>query len=51
VNGVCIIGHGRSTPKAVRNALRVTADLVSCGVIDEIRAELGRLEGGRVASS
>jgi len=51
VNGVCIIGHGRSTPKAVSNALRVTADLVSCGVIDEIRAELGRLEGGRVASS
>jgi len=51
VNGVSIIGHGRSTPKAVMNALRVTADLVSSGVIDEIRAELGRVEGGRVASS
>src|SRR6185503_11430187 len=46
VNGVSIIGHGRSTPKAVMNALRVTADLVSSGVIDEIRAELGRVEGG-----
>ena len=51
VNGVSIIGHGRSTPKAVRNALRVASELSSGGVIDEIRAELGRLEGGRVASS
>ena len=51
VNGVSIIGHGRSTPKAVRNALRIAGELVSGGVIDEIREELGRLEGGRVASS
>jgi phosphate acyltransferase len=51
VNGVAIIGHGRSTPKAVRNALRVAADLSGRGIIDEIREELGRVDGGQLASS
>lgn len=51
VNGVAIVGHGRSSPKAVRNALRVAADLVTRRVIDEIREELARVDGGRVASS
>jgi glycerol-3-phosphate acyltransferase PlsX len=51
VNGVAIIGHGRSTPKAVRNALKIAADLAERGIVEEIRAELGRVNGGKVANS
>ena len=29
VNGICIIGHGASSPKAVRNAIRVAGEFVS----------------------
>jgi len=51
VNGIALIGHGRSDPKAVRNALRTTADLADQGIIQVIRNELERLPGGQVASS
>ena len=36
VNGICIIGHGASTPKAVRNAIKVGAHLVKQKVNSEI---------------
>jgi glycerol-3-phosphate acyltransferase PlsX len=29
VNGVCIIGHGSSSPKAIKNAIRVAAEAVT----------------------
>ncbi|PIZ18050.1 phosphate--acyl-ACP acyltransferase [Candidatus Desantisbacteria bacterium CG_4_10_14_0_8_um_filter_48_22] len=29
VNGVCVIGHGRSSPKAIKNAIRVASESVS----------------------
>lgn len=32
VNGVCIIGHGSSTPKAIRNAIRVAEESVKFGM-------------------
>ena len=51
VNGVAIIGHGRSSPRAVRNALRVAGELLDRGIIGEIRNELERVHGGKVASS
>jgi fatty acid/phospholipid biosynthesis enzyme len=51
VDGVAIIGHGRSSSKAVRNAVRLAADLVSRGINEEIRAELARVQGGRVVNS
>ncbi len=51
VDGVAIIGHGRSTPRAVQSALRVAADLAGRGIIEEIRMELERVNGGQVASS
>jgi len=51
VNGIAIIGHGRSSPKAIRNALRVAADLVERGIVAEIRGELEKVNGGKVASS
>ncbi len=51
VDGVAIIGHGRSNAKAVRNALRMAGDLVERGITDEIRRELARVKGGKVVNS
>jgi len=36
VNGPCLIGHGRSTPKAIRNAIRFADSYAKSGVIDRI---------------
>lgn len=51
VNGVCIIAHGRSNPQAIRNALRVAAEAVQGGLVDQIRSRVGELlassPGGR----
>jgi len=32
VNGICIIGHGSSSPKAIRNAIRVAEESVKFGM-------------------
>ncbi len=37
VNGITIISHGRSSAKAIRNALRVAGDCVRSRVLDNIR--------------
>jgi glycerol-3-phosphate acyltransferase PlsX len=37
VDGVCIIGHGRSSPKAIKNAIRVAGECVTKQVIPHIR--------------
>jgi glycerol-3-phosphate acyltransferase PlsX len=37
VNGVVIIGHGRSNPRAIRSAIRVAAEAVEQGVVTRIR--------------
>jgi glycerol-3-phosphate acyltransferase PlsX len=36
LNGACVIGHGASSAKAVRNAIRVAADFVRCGFNEQI---------------
>ncbi len=36
LNGVCIIGHGSSTPKAIKNAIRVAAESIQYGINDLI---------------
>jgi glycerol-3-phosphate acyltransferase PlsX len=41
VNGVCIISHGRSTSKAIKNAIRVAAECVENKVIEHIREGIG----------
>lgn len=41
VRGVCIISHGRSNANAIRNAIRVAAELAGGGVNQRIEAELG----------
>ncbi len=45
VNGTCIIGHGSSSPRAIRNAIRVAAEAVKHHVnphIEEAMAELAQ---------
>jgi glycerol-3-phosphate acyltransferase PlsX len=51
LDGVAIVGHGSSSPKAVRNGIRMAAELVRRGTTQEIRAELERVKGDKVASS
>ena len=36
INGICIIGHGSSSPKAVCNAIKIAADLVEKDLNGEI---------------
>jgi len=45
LNGVCIICHGGSTPKAIRNAIRVAVRMVSEGVTQIIGQELQTQNG------
>ncbi|HSL17578.1 MAG TPA: phosphate acyltransferase PlsX [Methylomirabilota bacterium] len=40
VNGACLIGHGRSTAKAIRNAIRFADSYAASGVIDSIRDKI-----------
>jgi len=42
VNGVCMISHGRSTGKAIRNAIRAAEGCVNNAVIAHIREGIGR---------
>ncbi len=44
VDGVCIIGHGRSNPDAVRNAIKLARDFVANRVQEKIQAEILRYE-------
>lgn len=37
IDGVCIISHGSSSPKAIKNATRVAWELVSCQVNERIK--------------
>jgi len=40
VNGVCIIGHGRSSPRAVKNGIKMGARFVEHALNEEIRTLL-----------
>lgn len=40
INGICIIGHGSSSPKAVYNQIRVAGNCVSFGLNEKIIAKI-----------
>jgi glycerol-3-phosphate acyltransferase PlsX len=40
VNGVVIVGHGRSNARAIKNAIGQARTAVDCGVVEAIRATL-----------
>lgn len=50
LNGVCIIGHGRSNVNAVKHAVRLAKDFVMSRVQDKIQHEMARVfqVGGEV---
>ena len=44
IKGVCIIGHGRSNPVAVKNAIRLAKDYVAGKVQEKIQDEMAGLQ-------
>jgi glycerol-3-phosphate acyltransferase PlsX len=40
LNGVCVIGHGRSNPIAVKNAIRLAKDFVASQAVEKIQREM-----------
>jgi len=40
LKGVCIVGHGRSNPYAIKNAIRMAKDYVTNKVQEKIQNEL-----------
>ncbi|MDP2167824.1 MAG: phosphate acyltransferase PlsX [Thermodesulfovibrionales bacterium] len=44
INGTCIICHGRSTTKAIKNAVRMAADFSSKRVYEAISEEIGQAQ-------
>jgi len=43
LNGICIIGHGRSTPNAVKNAVKLAKNFVENKVQEKIQNEMAKL--------
>ena len=48
VAGVCVVGHGRSSTKAVRNAIVMAHRYASEGLVGRLEHELGQLQGAGV---
>jgi glycerol-3-phosphate acyltransferase PlsX len=40
LNGLCIVGHGRSSAKAVRNAVAMAARLAAVGLVERLAREM-----------
>jgi fatty acid/phospholipid biosynthesis enzyme len=40
VAGLCIVGHGRSSAKAIRNAVAMASRLVSSNVLNRVEQEI-----------
>jgi glycerol-3-phosphate acyltransferase PlsX len=49
VDGACLIGHGRSSAKAVRNAVRFARSYAASGVMDRIRDKIAEIPVGGFA--
>ncbi len=45
LSGLCLVGHGRSGPRAVCNAIRVAAECKKTGLNEELELELDRKVG------
>jgi len=40
VAGLCIVGHGRSSAKAVQNAVAMASRLAACGFVERVEREI-----------
>jgi glycerol-3-phosphate acyltransferase PlsX len=47
VNGICIKAHGNSTPKAIKNAIRVAREAVTQQINPLIIEEISQHEGSQ----
>jgi glycerol-3-phosphate acyltransferase PlsX len=47
VKGVCTICHGNSSPRAIKNAIRLTREVIAAGLNETLEAELGKLSPSR----
>lgn len=45
VKGACLIGHGRSNPKAIKNALRFARSYAAANVVEHVAEKLAALAG------
>lgn len=46
IKGACVVAHGRSSARAIRNAARSARDYVSSGIIDRIESTISRFPAG-----
>jgi glycerol-3-phosphate acyltransferase PlsX len=46
VKGVCVIAHGGSKHTAIKNAIRVAANMVKADIVKQIETTLGRVTAG-----
>jgi glycerol-3-phosphate acyltransferase PlsX len=46
LNGVCVVGHGRSNPTAVKNAIRLAKDFVASQALEKIQHEIAYFSQG-----
>jgi glycerol-3-phosphate acyltransferase PlsX len=46
LNGVCVIGHGRSNPTAVKNAIKLAKDFVVSQAVEKIQHEMSGFTQG-----
>jgi glycerol-3-phosphate acyltransferase PlsX len=44
VNGACLIGHGRSSAKAIRNAIRYARSYADSGILERMAAQIAQVE-------
>ncbi len=49
IEGVCIIAHGSSNARAIRNAIRAASEAVRHGFVEEIRVQMPRWSEGPAA--
>jgi glycerol-3-phosphate acyltransferase PlsX len=46
-DGICVIGHGASSPLAIKNAIKVAAESARSRINDRIKEELDREQAQR----
>jgi glycerol-3-phosphate acyltransferase PlsX len=51
VNGIAVIGHGRSSAPAVANAIRVARDLAAHGVVEELTTCFSELDTAALSAA
>ena len=51
VDGICVIGHGRSSPEAVANAVRAAGELAEQKVIEQLSAALRQRAAGTLTGA